>query len=176
VVSNVADEIATQNYGQRFAVAGSLDLHRITLTRFLETSIGFSSRLKTGAATSIIRDCKLIPCIQSWVLTNHQKRVAVLHGPDLVLESSVKPSCFPEREVVFVTEVGRGIMPHPITAKIRMWVTKNHDVTHIRIVDSSASSREQEMVAVGFVTNHKCTDRMSKNCSVRGGAAFVPID
>jgi hypothetical protein len=118
----------------------------------------------------------LFPCIQSWVLTNHQKRVAVLHGPDWVLESSVRPSCFPEREVVFVTEVGRGIMPHPTTAKIRMWVTKDHDVTHIRIVDSSASSREQEMVAVGFVTNHKCTDRMSKNCSVKGGAAFVRID
>src|ERR1700681_175821 len=117
----------------------------------------------------------LFPCIQSWVLTNHQKRVAVLHGPDWVLESSVRPSCFPEREVVFVIEVGRGIMPHPITAKIRMWVTKDRDVTHIRIVDSSASSREQEMVAVGFVTNHKCTDRKSKNCSVKGGAAFVRI-
>jgi hypothetical protein len=100
----------------------------------------------------------------------------VLHGPDWALESSVRPSCFPEREVVFVTEVGRGIMPHPITAKIKMWVTKVHDVTHIRIVDSSASSREQEMVAVGFVTNHKCIDRKSKNCSVQGGAACVQID
>jgi hypothetical protein len=100
----------------------------------------------------------------------------VLHGPDWVLESSVRPSCFPEREVVFVTEVGRGIMPHPITAKIRMWVTKDHDATHIRIVDSSASSREQEMVAVDFVTNHKRIDRMSKNGSVKGGAAFVRID
>jgi hypothetical protein len=67
-------------------------------------------------------------------------------------------------------------MPHPITARIRMWVTKDHDVTHIRIVDSSASSREQEMVAVGFVTNHRCIDRMSKNCSVKGGAVFVRID
>ena len=100
----------------------------------------------------------------------------MLHGPDWVLESSVRPSCFPEREVVFVAEVGRGIMPYPTTAKIRMWVTKDHDVTHIRIVDSSAGSREQEMVAVGFVTNHKCTDRMSKDCSVKGGAAFVRID
>ncbi len=67
-------------------------------------------------------------------------------------------------------------MPHPITDKIRMWVTKDHDVTHIRIVDSSASSRQQEMVAVGFVTNHKCIDRESKNCSVKGGAAFFRID
>lgn len=97
----------------------------------------------------------------------------MLHGADWVLESSVIPSCFPEREVVFVTEVGRGILPHPITEKIRMWVTKNDDVTHIRIVDSSASSREQEMVAVGFVTNHKCIDKESKNCSIKGGAVFV---
>ena len=119
----------------------------------------------------------LYPCIQAWVLTNHhQERVAVLHGPDWVLESLVRPSCFPERQVVFVTEIGRGITPHPITVKIRMWVTKDHDVTHIRIVDSSASSREQEMVAVGLVTNHKCIDRNSKNCSVKGGAAFIGID
>ena len=121
-------------------------------------------------------NANLFPCIQSWVLRSHQERVAVLHGPDWALESSVRPSCFPEREVVFVTEVGRGIMPHPITAKIRMWVTKDHDVMHIRIVDSSASSREQEMVAVGFVTNHKCCDRKSEHYSVKGGAAFVRID
>ena len=118
----------------------------------------------------------LFPCIQSWVLTNHQKRVAVLHGLDWVLESSVRPSCFPEREVVFVTEVGRGIMPHPHAVRIRLWVTKEHDVTQIRIVDSSAGSREQEMVAVGFATNHKCIDKKNKNCSVKGGAAFVRID
>lgn len=118
----------------------------------------------------------LFPCIQSWPLANHKNRLAVLHGPDWVLESSVRPSCFPEREVVFVTEVGRGMMPHPLTARIRLWVTKDHDVTHIRIVDSSAASRELEMVAIGFVSNHKCIDRASKNCSVKGGATFVRID
>jgi hypothetical protein len=100
----------------------------------------------------------------------------VLRGPDWVLESSVRPSCFPEREVVFVTEVGRGIMPHPITARIKMWVTEVHDVTHIRIVDSSAASNELEMIAVGFATSHKCIDRMSKNCSVKGGAVLFRID
>lgn len=118
----------------------------------------------------------LFPCIQSVAQANQKNRVAVLHGPDWVLESSVRPSCFPEREMVFVTEVGRGIMLHPHTVRIRLWVTKEHDVTHIRIVDSSAASREQEMVAVGFVTNHKCIDSKSKNCSVKGGAAFVRID
>jgi hypothetical protein len=118
----------------------------------------------------------LFPCIQSWARTSHKNRVAVLHGPDWVLESSVRPSCFPEREVVFVTEVGRGMMPQPFTARIRLWVTTDHDVTHVRIVQSSAGSREQEMVAVSFVTNHKCTDSRSKNCSVKGGAVFVRVD
>jgi hypothetical protein len=116
------------------------------------------------------------PCLQSWAVTNHKKRVAVLHGPDWVLESSVRPSCFPEREVVFASEVGKGLIPQPFAARIRLWVTKDHDVTQIRIVDSSASSREQEMVAIGFVTNHKCIERSSKNCSVKGGAAFVRMD
>ena len=118
----------------------------------------------------------LYPCLQSSVLTHRKNRVVELHGPDWVLQSSVRPSCFPEREVVFVTEVGRGIVSRSYTAKIRMWVTKDHDVTHIRIVESSASSREQEIIAVGLVTNHKCTERKSKNCSVQGGAAFVRFD
>ena len=67
-------------------------------------------------------------------------------------------------------------MPHSFTVRIRLWVTKNHGVTHIRIVDSSAASKELEMVAIGFVTNHKCIDRTSKNCSVKGGATFVRMD
>jgi hypothetical protein len=117
----------------------------------------------------------LFPCIQSWTLANRTNRVALLHDPDWVLESSVRLSCFPEREVVFVTEVGRDILPRPFTARIRLWVTKGHDVTHVRIVGSSAANREQEMVAVGLVTNHKCIDR-SKNCSVKGGAAFARMD
>lgn len=148
----------------------------LLLPGFLKLQSDFHLVSKQAPKLPSFVAANIFPCIQSWALTNHQKRVVVLHGPDWVLESSVRPSCFPEREVVFVTEVGRGIMPHPITAKIRMWVTLDHDVTHIRIVDSSASNREQEMVAVGFVTNHKCIDRMSKNCTVKGGAAFVRID
>ena len=139
----------------------------------LQADFGLVSKQAPQSQSSVTAN--IFPCIKSWVLTNHQKRVAVLHGPDWILESSVSPSCFPEREVVFVTEVGRGIMPHPIRAKIRMWVTIDYDVTYIRIVDSSASSTEQEMIAVGFVTNHKCIERMSKTCSVKGGA-FVRID
>jgi len=118
----------------------------------------------------------LFTCVQLSTLKNHKNRVAVLHGPDWVLESSVRPSCLPEKEVVFVAVVGRGIIPRPFTTRIRLWVTKDHDARHVRIVDSSASSREEEMVAIGFVTNHKCSDRSSKNCRVEGGAAFVRMD
>ena len=37
----------------------------------------------------------------------------VLHGPDWVIESSIKPSCLPERDVVFRSDVGEGLMAHP---------------------------------------------------------------
>ena len=118
---------------------------------------------------------RLFLCIQSAPQTNHKNRVAVLHGPDWVLESSIKPACIPEREVVFATQVGEGLVPHPFTARTRLWVTKDHDVMHIRIVDSSGNNG-QDMIAVSFVTNHKCLDRNSKNCSVKGGAVPVRMD
>jgi hypothetical protein len=118
----------------------------------------------------------LFTCTQLSALKNHKDRVAVLHGPDWVLESSVRPSCLPEKDVVFVAVVGRQIIPHPFTARVRLWVTKDHDVRHVRIVESSASSREEEVVAIGFVTNHKCADKNSRNCRVMGGAAFGRLD
>jgi hypothetical protein len=116
------------------------------------------------------------PCLRSWASTNHNKRSVVLHGLDWALETSVRPSCFPEREVVFAFEENKGLVPHPFTSRIKLWVTNKHDVTEIQILESSASSTQQEMTAIGFVTNHKCNERNSKNCSVKGGAVFVRID
>ena len=118
----------------------------------------------------------LFACVQSRDLTFHKNRVVTLHGPDWVLELSVKPSCLPEREVVFAAEVGKEIIPHPFIARTKLWVIRNHSMTHVRIVDSSAASREQEMIAVSFVTNHKCINRGSENCSVKGNAAFIRVD
>src|SRR5262249_32029720 len=163
--------------------AMSKDVVRVLLACLALFSVGSSKTQtefhfipKQGSQPASSATTHLFPCIQSWTLANRANRVALLHGPDWVLESSVRLSCFPEREVVFVTEVGRGIMPRPFTARIRLWVTKDHDVTHVRIVDSSAASREQELVAVGLVTNHKCIDSGSKNCSIEGGAAFARLD
>ena len=115
------------------------------------------------------------PCLQSAAQTKQRHRVAVLHGPDWVLTSSIEPSCLPEKDVVFAARVGEGLIPRPFTARTRLWVKRDPDVTHIRIVESSGNE-EQDMVAASFVTNHKCVKRSSKNCSVKGGAALGPID
>jgi len=117
----------------------------------------------------------LFPCLQSIAEAKETNRIAVLHGPDWVLGSLIKPSCFPERDVVLTAEIGKQFLPHSITARTRLWVTKVHDVTHIRIVESSGIER-QDMVAVSIVTNHGCIDRNSEHCSVKGGAALVRID
>jgi hypothetical protein len=113
-------------------------------------------------------------CINSSARMNDTRRVAVLHGPDWILESSIEPSCFPERELVFSVEVGKQFLPHPVTARSRLWVTRNRDVIYVRIVDSSGDD-EQDMIAIGLVTNHKCTGRASKNCTVRGAASLLPM-
>jgi hypothetical protein len=115
------------------------------------------------------------PCLQSAAQTKQRHRVAVLHGPDWVLTSLIEPSCLPEKDVVFAARVGEGLIPRPFNATTRLWITRDHDLTHIKIVESSGSE-EQDMVAASFVTNHKCAKRSSKNCSIRGGAPAVWID
>jgi len=116
----------------------------------------------------------MFPCINSLDATNHPKRFAVLHGPDWVLESTVAPSCLPEREVVFSTEFGKPFLQHSLTFRTRLWVTIIREVTYVRIVDSSGDEK-QDMIAIDLVTNHKCVARPSKNCIVKGGASVVTM-
>jgi len=122
----------------------------------------------------LFRAVSIFSCINSSARMNNTRRVAVLHGPDWILESSIEPSCFPERELVFSVEVGKQFLPHPMTARSKLWVTRNRDAIYVRIVDSSGDD-EQDMIAIGLVTNHKCTGRASKNCPVRGGASLSPM-
>jgi hypothetical protein len=117
----------------------------------------------------------LFPCLQSLDETNRKIRVAVLHGPDWVLESSINLSCFPERDVVFASEVGKGLISRPFTARTRLWITRDHGLMQIRIVESSGSV-QRDMVAMSFATNHKCIDRSSKNCIVEGIVVPPRID
>lgn len=116
----------------------------------------------------------MFPCINSLAVMNHSKRIAVLHGPDWVLESTVAPSCLPEREVVFSTEIGKQFLHHSVTFRTRMWVTKIGEVIYVRIVDSSGDEK-QDIIAIDLVTNHKCTGRTSKNCIIRGGASVMTM-
>jgi hypothetical protein len=110
------------------------------------------------------------PCIESLAASRQPKRIAMLHGPDWVLESAAAPSCLPEREVVFSTEAGKTSLPHSLTFRTRLWLKKNGEVICVRILESSGSEK-QDMVAVDFATDHKCSSRTSKNCRVQGGAA-----
>ena len=116
----------------------------------------------------------IFPCINSLVAMNHRKRVAVLHGPDWVLESTVAPSCLPEREVVFSTALDNRFLHHLMTFRTRLWITKIREVMYVRIVDSSEDGK-QDMIAIDLVTNHKCIGRTSKNCIVKGGASLMTM-
>ena|ERR1700680_357834 len=116
----------------------------------------------------------IFPCINSLAAMKQPKRIAVLHGPDWVLESTVAPSCLPEREVVFSTELGKQFLNHSVTFRTRLWVTKIREVIYVRIVHSSGDEK-QDMIAIDLVTNHKCSGRTSKNCIVKGGEAVMIV-
>ena len=112
----------------------------------------------------------IFSCLQSRSEIEQKYRVAVLNGPDWVLEFSIRPEYFPERDVLFSVQVGEQFLPHPITARTRLWITTDQDLTHIRIVESCGSEK-QDLIAVSFVANHHCVDRNNNQCSVKGGAA-----
>ena len=115
------------------------------------------------------------PCIRSWNLAKSNRRVAILHGPDWVLKSSIVPSCLPEREVVFSAELDRKFLPHAFVARTKLWVSKQHYVTQVRIVESSGEDK-QDLIAVSFVTNRMCIGRKSENCIIKGGALLTAMD
>ncbi len=48
-------------------------------------------------------------------------------------------------------------------------------MTHVRATKSSGSE-EQDMIAIRFATNHRCIQRNSDHCDVKGGATLAKID
>jgi len=114
-------------------------------------------------------------CINSKSQDKRKKRMIVLHGPDWALQSSISPSCLPEREVVFVTSVGQGLMPHAFESRTKLWVKSDRDITWVKIVESSGQE-DQDMTAVSFGTNHKCAGRHFVQCRITGGPIAVRID
>jgi len=105
------------------------------------------------------------PCLSSLASPTQTKRVAIMHGPDWILESSVEPKCLPEREVILSFQEGRYFLPAPIRRRIRFWILNKRDRVYVKIVESSGSE-ESEDSALFLVTNHKCKTRRAKNCYV----------
>ena len=113
------------------------------------------------------------PCLNSLPPTKHARRLAVMHGPDWTLKSSIEPKCLPEREVVLFFEEGRYFLPHPATARIRFWISHKQDKVYIRIVESSGSEEAVDS-ALDLVTNHKCKTQRGKNCYVSSSSP-IPL-
>lgn len=106
---------------------------------------------------------------------SRRRRIAVLHGPDWILKSAIEPSCFPERDLIFSSQIGRLLVERRLVLRTHLWITRKRGVIFVRIIDSSGSE-EQDMIALGFVTNHRCPSRRSKNCNVEGGPILFRID
>jgi|SRR5579859_75333 len=113
----------------------------------------------------------LFSCLRSSSGVTGKKRTAVLHGPDWILESSIRPACFPAREVVFSVKTGGQFNVPIFTARTRLLVTTNQLITYVRIVESSGE--DQDIIAIGLVTNYKCSSRTGKNCKIIGGG--IPV-
>lgn len=106
---------------------------------------------------------------------NRRKRIAELHGPDWILESAIEPAFLPERDLILSSEISGLLIERRMTLRTHMWIMRKRNVTFVRIVESSGSER-QDLIAVDFATNHRCTSGSSRNCSVVGGPRLFPVD
>jgi hypothetical protein len=114
-------------------------------------------------------------CIESALRTIAVKRTPTLRGPDWKLETTVDASCLPERSLTLSYQISRLLVNRNIPVRTHMLVSRRHDRTFVRIVDSSGDE-QQDMIAVGLATNQKCTSRNSMNCDIAGGPLLVRID
>jgi hypothetical protein len=122
--------------------------------------------LATLAAQPAVASARPFRCLQSQIETRKKNRVAVLPGPDWILESSIIPGCFAERDVTFSTQLGEHLLAAPFTARTRLWIARDHGTIHIRIVKSSGSEK-QDMIAMSFATNHKCIGKSSAAAALK---------
>jgi hypothetical protein len=114
-------------------------------------------------------------CVNSSALVNDMTRRVVLHGPDWTLKLAVEPTCLPERDLVFSSEFPRLLLSKSVERRTHLWVNHKDSAIFVRIVESSGAE-EQDMIAVGLVTDHRCAKRSSKNCNIKGGLVAFPID
>ena len=90
-----------------FVISGSL------INRF---DISLAAKPKLFAPDAFLSPvASIFPRINLLAALRQSERIAALHGPDWVLESTVTPSCLPEREVAFSTEAGQQSLHHSVT-------------------------------------------------------------
>jgi len=115
------------------------------------------------------------PCLSSLASSRHTKRAAIMRGPGWMLESSIEPKCLPEREVVLSIQEGEHFLRHPVTRRIRFWITTRGEKFYVRIVESSGSERLDNS-ALNIVTNRKCKNESTRNCFLQSARiAAVPM-
>src|SRR5947207_3629487 len=164
--------------GRLLPLFGTLLGTVLALVGYLRYSTKCLPLLDTHLATSsppLSLEPHRFTCLDSLANGSSKKRIAILHGPDWALDSTVELKCFPEREVVMSVEVGRGFLHQPITDRIRFWILKKGDTIYAKIVESTAS-QELDMDALDLVTNHKCRLQGSENCRVQSAHVIPRID
>jgi hypothetical protein len=105
------------------------------------------------------------PCLDRIEGNKKSNRTATLRGADWELKLSVELKCLPERDVFFSTRIENPLIPRPMITRTRLWITKDNDQIYARVLQSGGSI-EQQLTAIGFATNQKCTHLRSKNCRI----------
>jgi len=96
------------------------------------------------------------PCLDRIEEKKESNRTVTLRGADWKLKSVIEVKCLPERDLVFSTRLENPLLPRPMITRTKLWVTKKNDQIYARVLQSGGSI-EQQLTAIGFATNQKCT-------------------
>ena len=105
------------------------------------------------------------PCLEGINEKKASNRRATLRGADWELYSTIAPECLPERHLVFAANGQNPFLSRKIVTRTTIWVTKRNDQIYARVLQSGGAI-EQQLIAIGFATNQKCTQLKSKNCRI----------
>ena len=122
----------------------------------------------------LLAETSKFPCLDSQRGLKSKGRFAPLLGPDWKIKSAINPGCLPERELVFTTEEGEHFLPHAVVRNVRFWVTRRGDLIYVKILDGSVSE-QTDASALDLITNHKCKNKKSQNCSVQSTSLYPLI-
>src|SRR5215467_5802682 len=104
-------------------------------------------------------------CLDPTERKKEPSRTATLRGADWELNSTINLECLPERDLLFLSSGENPFLRRPIVTRTRVWITKRNDQIYARVLESGASI-EQQLVAIAFRSNQKCTQLASQNCRI----------